>query len=73
MWTLILSVVLKVIDMVLGKVQTDQAAKKAYVEFLQSIAPEFAKSAKTYLAYQGMQSDLDRQKAEIKKNEGVKP
>lgn len=66
MWTLILSVALKVLDLVMGKVQADNAAKKAYVAFLEAIAPEFAKSAKTFLAYQGMQSSLDAQKAQLK-------
>jgi hypothetical protein len=67
MWTAILGIALKVVDMVLGKVQSDQAVKKAYVDFLQAVAPEFAKTAKTFLAYQGMQSELDRQKAELAK------
>lgn len=73
MWTLILSVALKVLDLVMGKVQADNAAKKAYVTFLEAIAPEFAKSAKTFLAYQGMQSNLDAQKAALLAGEKPKP
>ena len=58
---------LKGLDLIMGKVQSDNATKKAYVDFLSAIAPKFAQTAKTYLAYQGMQSELDRQKAELAK------